>query len=149
MRYLFLVALLLSVEASAQAYKCVVNGKSVYSDVPCSANARNVSAMHDYVPAEQQLDRARVNSRERRQLGAVETEKAIDNLQHQRMANRVGAEDAAIARQKATRCSSAQRQQKWAERDAALYRDLGMQHSLNQAKREQDTASSRVRDECN
>ena len=148
MRYLFLVALLLSVEVSAQAYKCVVNGKSVYSDVPCAIDARNVGAMQDRVTVDQQIDRARANSKEKHQLNNIEQEKAIDAARHQRLVELVSEQDRAISREKTIRCNRAQTDKRIADRRAARYQDWGWQQSLNQAKKEQESSSRDVRDHC-
>lgn len=147
-RCLFALAISLPTISFAQ-YKCVINGKTVYADAPCAADAKHVGALEDRVSRESQLDRERINNKESRHLGSIET----DNLQERRIQERDArnamARDRAEASIKASRCASAQRDLQSAQRASAVYRDLGMQHSLNQRRGELDSAERRARDECN
>ena len=148
MRIYLLVVLLFCAGAAHAQYRCAVGGKTTYSDVPCSANAQAVGAMQDQVTYEQRLDRARVNAREGRQLGPIESEKALDNMRHQRMGDAVAAQERAGQRERSSNCNRARSDKRWADRSVAIYKDAGWQNSLNQAKREQDSASSAMRDSC-
>lgn len=44
-------SLILSSQAFAQVYKCKVNGKSVFSDVPCADDAKKVHVFKDAAPS--------------------------------------------------------------------------------------------------
>lgn len=142
------IALFVALPVFAQ-YKCAVGGAVKYSDVPCAANAQNVGALQDRLTLEAQAGRARVVSRESAMLNGIERENAAYAQQQQRYADAVAAQDRIEAGVKARRCAYAQADQKYADRAVARYRDFGLQNSANQAKKEQDAASSRVRDECN
>ncbi|RIX47481.1 MAG: DUF4124 domain-containing protein [Rhodocyclales bacterium GT-UBC] len=144
------LALLLSTPGLSFAqYKCVVNGKTVYADVPCAADAKHVGALEDYISRESRLDRARVVNRERNHLGAIESENDADRRRIAQSIEQIRANDRAAANLKAARCSNAQRDLQNAQRASAVYRDLNMQNSANQRRGEIDSAERRVRDECN
>ena len=139
---------LLASLASAQAYKCVSNGRTMYSDLPCASSAARVDSSSDAVSQRNEIERLRRSLNDKQQLQQIEGSKARSEQVHNESVARINAQEQRAAAQRATRCSQAQRQQQWAERDAALYRDVGWQNSLNQAQRERDAAASRARDAC-
>lgn len=134
--------------AQAQ-YKCTINGKTVYADVPCAVNAKPVGALEDRVSRQQQLDRQAVIRSERGQLGSIEADVAAEKRDRGRVADALASRDRAEASIKAARCASAQRDLQSSQRAVAVYKDVGWQNSLNQRRTEQDAAERRVRDECN
>lgn len=64
--------------AVADTYKCVIGGKSVYSDVPCANSSARVDAATDKVSRGQKLEAEVVNQTNRRQLSELEYRAAID-----------------------------------------------------------------------
>ncbi|MFZ2269065.1 MAG: hypothetical protein WAV95_15930 [Azonexus sp.] len=145
---LLLTSLVVTAPAHAQ-YKCTISGKTVYSDVPCAANAKPVGALEDQVSRQQQLERQAVIRSERGQLGGIEAEGAAEKRDRGRVADALASRDRAESSAKASRCASAQRDLQSAQRAVAVYKDVAWQNSLNQRRAEQDAAERRVRDACN
>lgn len=87
-----------SLVAQAQVYKCVENGKTVFSGIPCSADAKAVNAtpaMGDFDPAAA----ARVNS----ETAAIKAKLAAQD------AERTAARQAAAARVESSRSAEQDR----------------------------------------
>lgn len=146
MKTLFIAACLLAAtNATAQAYKCVINGKAVYADAPCAANARNVGALEDQLSQERQVQRLQQSIKERRQRNSIESSQEADFQARQRVmvsqANAEAAQAASANRAKASRCTDQQRDLRYNQQAQARYRDFGWQNSLSQ--REQDAKALR------
>lgn len=124
----------------AQVYKCVVNGKSVYSDVPCAANARYVGEMHDHVSEDQQVQRLEQSIKERRQRNTIEGRESVEAASRQRAAAAQMAADASQARaaeaNRRSRCAGLEYDIKSNQRGTARYRDFGWQQQLTQQENE-------------
>lgn len=150
MRHVLIYTMLLVAATSAQAdtYKCMVNGRPVYSDVPCAANARRADALEDNVPTSREIDRLRQSLKEERQLRRMDSDKRADDAQYNRRAAIADAQDRQAEAAKAARCSSARQALARAEHNIALYQDLTMQASLNRATAEKKAAEDRVFREC-
>ena len=68
-----LTALLASIApCTAGTYKCIQNGKTVITDVPCAANADRVDQASDKVSRSQQRQAETVDMRNRSQLNELE-----------------------------------------------------------------------------
>ena len=132
-----LACLLAASNAMAQAYKCVINGKTVYADAPCAQNAKNVGAPEDHLSDERQLQRLQQSIKERRQRNAIESNQESIYLADQRALAAQANAEAVQGRAKASRCTSMQRELSQNKRSVAFYQDLGMQRSLTRAEQEE------------
>lgn len=78
--YVFLLLPLLFAggDVAADTYKCVVAGKSVYSDVPCASTSVRVDASSDNVNGMQKREAEIINQSNRRQLSELEYRSAVE-----------------------------------------------------------------------
>lgn len=65
-------------ESFAETYKCAREGKTVYSDLPCSAGAARVDGGADKVDRDQRRQAEAVNRANRRQLSELEYQASRD-----------------------------------------------------------------------
>lgn len=132
-------------QALAQ-YKCTINGKTVYADVPCAHNAKPVGALEDRVSRDAEVERLRQSLSERRQRDRIEgREDAMLQSQQRAMQQAIAAEaDQARADQAARqrRCAYLQNDVTRNRQGVARYQDFGWQRQLteqeNQLRRNQD-----------
>ena len=126
---LFIALLFASSTAFAQVFKCSVDGRTVFSDRPCSAD----SAPIDLRPAMGQYDRDAAReaetrtSRERARVSEIETERRVSQ-------NRVQAEIEAKRQAELDRCAKIGKDKADAETRAARF------HHPDQIKREREKA---------
>lgn len=105
---LLALGLLVSLSAHAQ-YRCQSNGKSVYSDLPCAADAKNVTALEDKVDRQARYERLRQNGKDRAAVASIEMQKQQDQYQQARLLAQLQAQDNSLARAKAHNCAQAKR----------------------------------------
>lgn len=129
--------------ASAQAqYKCSVNGKTTYSDVPCAAPAdtRYVGRADDSVSQRSRIEAAELRAKEARQRGAIERQENVQYEVRQRAVQQQLAIEQANARAAETgrqrRCANLQYAINSNQRGVARYQDFGWQRSLTQQENE-------------
>lgn len=131
---------LLTQQANAQAYKCIVNGKTVYADHPCAADARSVGALQDQLTEDQQIQRLRQSIKERKERNNIESHQNAEFEAKQRALYQQAASEAAQAEAARSaqqrRCTSLQDDMKWNQRGVARYQDFGWQKSLTQQEQE-------------
>lgn len=150
-RVVMVLGALLAGPALAQ-YKCVINGKTVYADAPCAADARHVGRMEDRVSASQQRDRQALSARQRGERNHVEAREEMRLRadqgalaeQRDRQAKRAAEEK----RERAYRCESARAELRRAERASAAYQDLQMQRSAQLRENEIRNLRGTVDREC-
>lgn len=128
-------ALLGAAQAHAQ-YKCTVNGKATYSDLPCAANARPIGELQDRVSQDQQLQAQQQRLNNQRQLGNIEAADEAYRRAHARQVASLQAAEAAEAAAKQRRCSSISYDIQNNQRGVARYQDFGWQRSLSQQEAE-------------
>lgn len=132
-------ALLFSTAAQAQ-YKCTVNGKTAYSDVPCAANARYVGALEDNVSSQSRADAEAFRRRQAAQRRAIERSEAIQADRNQRAVNNQLAAEAAQARaNEAARqrnCANLESAMRQNQRRIAVGQDIGWQRTISQNEAE-------------
>ena len=75
---LFVPWVFASLDVVADTYKCVVAGKSVYSDIPCASSSARVDASADKVSRGQKLEAEVINQGNRRQLSELQYRAAVD-----------------------------------------------------------------------
>lgn len=127
-------------------YKCVVNGKAVYADAPCAANAKHVGELQDQLSNEQQVQRLRQSIKERKERNLIEGQQdaAFDSQQRaiQRQVSSEQVQARADESAKRSRCSSLQRDMDYNRQGVARYQDFGWQRQLteqeNQMKRNRE-----------
>lgn len=145
------LALMLPLCAAAQ-YKCQVNGKTEYSDLPCSSTARYVGELQDNLPREQQIQRLQQSIKERQQRNHIEARndrdfRASQNaIERQAQIEASQAASAESARQR--RCANLQHELKWNQRGVARYQDFGWQRSLTQQEQEMKRNQEAYDREC-
>lgn len=71
-KVIVLAAALICFDAAAGTYKCLKDGKSVYSDTPCASNAARVDAQSDSVSRSQRIQAESVYASNRGQLSELE-----------------------------------------------------------------------------
>lgn len=140
-------ALLAATTAHAQ-YKCVVNGKATYSDVPCAANARYVGAMEDSVSDRARTDAELLRRKEAVQRNYIDRQQNSDFHQNQRALTQQAAAADSAARASATRCANQRQNLARNQRSQDFYRDLGMQHSLNNRQQEAKAINDNIFRDC-
>lgn len=141
----FLAAALWSPFACAQ-YKCVVNGKTVYADAPCAANAKHVGELQDRLTEEQQVQRLQQSIKERKERNRIEGQQDAAFESQQRSMQRQASAEQSQARAdesiKHRRCAGLQRDMDYNKQGVARYQDFGWQRSLteqeNQLKRNRE-----------
>lgn len=144
---IFIMACTLSVPALAQ-YKCVVNGKAVYSDVPCAANARYVGALEDSVSHQARQDAHELRRKQAIERSQIDREQDYAMRQGQQSLARQAAADDAQARAKATRCAEHRRDAANNKRAQARYQDWGWQNSLNNRQQEAKSINDNIFRDC-
>jgi hypothetical protein len=75
---LFVPLVFASLDVAADTYKCVVAGKSVYSDIPCAGGSARVDASTDKVSRGQRYEADVVNQSNRRQLSELQYRASVD-----------------------------------------------------------------------
>jgi len=152
MRKTLLILLCLPIFANAQTYKCVVGGKSVYSDAPCSQSAARVDADTDRVTEQQRQDQARLSAKERQQRNAIERR---DEAEYQARNRALAAQEAAEARAahnaliaKSEMCSSLRNRIAYNQQSIARYQSFGWQQQLTQAENELKSNKAAYDSEC-
>lgn len=145
MRAIALVLAILAAPAFAQ-YKCQVNGKTVYADAPCAANAKHVGELQDQLSDEQQSQRLQQSIKERKERNRIEgrQEAALDSQQRS-IQRQVSAEQSQARVDEAARkrrCASLQQDMDYNKQGVARYQDFGWQRQLteqeNQLKRNRE-----------
>ena len=137
------------VATAAQAqYKCVTNGVTAYSDVPCSAKAKYVGALEDRTTEAQQVQRLRQSIKERGERNRIETAQDAEFRASQRALEYQAAREDMQVAAKASRCAGYQREQRNNQRDQAYYRDRGWQNSLSQREAEAKEIKDKTFREC-
>lgn len=106
MRLTLLLSLLLCSGLVQAQYRCEVNGKSVFSDVPCAHNAQYVGAMQDASNSSERIRQERQNMRDRSQIQSIEYQRQRDHYNQSRLIAETAAADRAAA---SARCSQARR----------------------------------------
>lgn len=144
---LIAAAVICSAPAMAQ-YKCVVNGKASYSDVPCASNARYVGALEDNVSERAQADAEVLRRKEAVQRNQIDRQQNSDFHQNQRALTQQAAADDSAARAKATRCANQKQSLARNQRSQDFYRDLGMQNSLNNRQQEAKAINDNIFRDC-
>lgn len=144
---ILLLALAISGAAQAQ-YKCAVNGKATYSDVPCAANARYVGALEDSVSARAKADAELLRRKEAVQRNQIDRQQDSDQRQAQRFVNQQAAAEDSASRAKAARCADHKRDQANNQRAQARYQDWGWQQSLNNRQQEAKSINDNIFREC-
>jgi len=133
------LAILASSTAHAQ-YKCTINGKTTYSDVPCAPNAKNVGELQDNLTSDQQIQRLQQSLKEQKQINSIDAKNDSYRRNYERQANDITSREAAqasaqeSARQR--RCASLDYDIKNNQRGVARYQDFGWQRSLTQQENE-------------
>lgn len=136
-RLVFVVFALVTPHAIGQTYKCTINGRSVYSDFPCSTSARRVDAGQDTVTAAEQAEVKERLRREKKEAARVDAEAAIDQADRERS----GAAAAGARDQKKLRCQQLQETARSARNEAATYRyHPGLIEDANRRAREAEGA---------
>lgn len=137
---------------AAAQYKCVVGGKSVYSDAPCAANAKPVGALEDRVSQRQVQDRAALSAKERSERRSIEARQDAEFRAGQYAVGAAMASEQSQQRQaaqaKADRCAGAQREMQDNQRAQARYKDWQWQHSLSQREQEARGIRETMRQDC-
>lgn len=146
-RVVMILALLAAASAHAQ-YKCTVNGKATYSDVPCAANARYVGAMEDSVSDRARTDAEFLRRKEAAQRNYIDHQQSSDFHQNQRALTQQAAAADSAARSSATRCANQKQNLARNQRSQDFYRDLGMQHSLNNRQQEAKAINDNIFRDC-
>lgn len=135
-----LLAIAISSPAMAQAYKCVINGKTVYADAPCAPNAKQVGALEDRLTEDQQIQRLQQSIKERRARNRIEGQQNAEfEAQQNAIARQAAREEAQAQANEAARqrrCASLQREMTHNKRGMAIYQDVGMQRSLTVEEQE-------------
>lgn len=138
--------------ANAQTYKCVVGGKSVYSDSPCSQTAARVDADTDRVTEQQRQERASLSSKERQQRNAIERR---DEAEYQARNRALAAQEAAESRAaaqaamvKSDMCTNLRNRISYNQQSIARYQALGWQQQITQAENELRGNRSAYDSEC-
>lgn len=138
--FVVLILSLAAATAQAQTYKCVVGGKTVYADVPCAPDARNVGAMQDSLSEDQRIQRLQQSIKERRQRNSIEGQQNAEYEHRDRMLAQQAANEAAQARARESsrqrKCSNLDYDIKSNQRGVARYQDFGWQRSLSQQEAE-------------
>lgn len=121
-------------------YKCVVNGKTVYADAPCAANAKHVGELQDQVSKQAEIDRLRQSLSERQQRNRIEArDEAVYNAQQRALLQQV-ANEAAQARAddsaKRRRCANLQSDIDYNRQGVARYQDFGWQRQLTEQEQQ-------------
>lgn len=147
-RFLILLCLMFVFSAPAHAqYKCTLNGKTVYADMPCAANAKPVGALEDHVSKDAEIERLRQSLSERRQRDRLEGREDAQFQAQQRVTQQVISAEASQARYeqaaKQRRCAEIQDNINRNRQGVARYQDFGWQRQLteqeNQLRRNQES----------
>lgn len=125
------------VAAAAHAqYKCTINGKTAYSDQPCTGSGGYVGKMEDSVSTRARMDAEVLRRREAIQRGNIERRDAAQFRRDQELLGQMHAEDqankSAAARQQQRNCANLKRDMTWNKEDIARYQDFGWQRQLTQ-----------------
>jgi hypothetical protein len=136
------VLLFASVNAGAEVYKCTVNGKSVYSDTPCAANAQYVGSGADAVTERQKLEAKIVDLKNKKRVAELEHSQTLDQISVSKVADSYTADD----RRKQAKCDAYKREAESAKRDLGTYKYH--QGIINDAKDREKTNASKYRSEC-
>ena len=135
-----LALLLIPALASAQVYKCVVNGKTQYAERPCAPDAKYLPAT-DVLTTQRQNEAADVARREK----ILSLQQEADSLREKAAQIRKSSIEKAEAIRANGRCASLQRIAKNAENESDLYYS---QRFKDDAKRRQKEAESALFTEC-
>jgi Domain of unknown function (DUF4124) len=134
----FLLLAGLAVTAHAQVYKCTVDGKITYSQVPCERGSATVLAVPD-APSPSR-ESARDVERMRRAGAQLEKERVARDIAQERFDAR--ADRAAATRKQ--RCDKLRLQAKWAEEDVRRAQPQAQEAARLKARR----AADRIAVEC-
>lgn len=77
--FLLAAAMLLSFSAHAEVFKCSVNGKTVFSDVPCSKDAQKVTVRPSTAQESGDLAEARREADQKKFAYMAKAQRAISN----------------------------------------------------------------------
>ena len=144
---LVVLAVAFSAPALAQ-YKCMVNGKSTYSDVPCAANAKYVGALEDNVTERARVDAELLRRKQAVQRNYIDRRQNNDLRQTQEALTQQAAAEDAAGRAKADRCADHRRDMASNKRAQARYQDWGMQQSLNNRQQEAKAINDNMFRDC-
>lgn len=142
-----LLALAISGSAMAQ-YKCVINGKATYSDLPCAADARYVGALEDSVSARARADAELLRRKQAMEHKQLDRQQNNDLRQTQRALTQQAAAEDSADRAKSARCAEHQRDMAVNQRAQARYRDWGWQNSLNTRQQEAKAINDNMFRDC-
>lgn len=140
MKRFLLALLILPSLASAQVYKCVVNGKTQYAERPCAPTAKALNIGDDLTP-ERQAEAEAVARREKAMALGLEA----DALYERADQIRADGYARATAKRRTGNCANYQRTAKNAEDEAELY---ATQRFRDDAKRRQKEAEDAHFSEC-
>lgn len=140
---LITLCLFLPTLASAQVYKCVQNGKTVYSGSPCGANAQPVHAGEESAAEKQRLrDAAEARQRGAEAIGAAVAQARSDKSPAPAGINNTGSRP----QSKREYCDNLLKTAKAAKDEAATYRYH--QGLIDDAKRRQKEAEDEHFSRC-
>ncbi len=139
-----LLITLLSITGAAQAqvYKCMQNGRPVFSERPCGKDATEVRLRNTDVTDEQRQHAEASARRQRAVRNDIEYRESVDQLERERAAGLAQAERKA----KEDKCARYLRQAENAKNEASTYRYH--QGLIDDAKRRQKEANDRHFSEC-
>lgn len=139
-----LIASFLATSPALAQYKCEINGKTVYADEPCAADAKRVGAPEDQVSVEQQEQRQELNLKERQQRDQIEAKENAEFEARQRAATKEVKKQAAEAERlrqeqegvRLQRCADLERYITWNERNIVRYKEFGWVLQWDQQEQE-------------
>lgn len=129
-------------------YKCVVNGKTVYSDAPCAANSKYVGALEDNVSQSARQDAELLRRKQAFERSQIDRDQEMAMRQGQQTLARQAAADDAQARAKAARCAEHRQEMASNKRAQARYQDWGWQQSLNNRQQEAKAINDNMFRDC-
>jgi len=140
----FLLFMLLSCSAHADLYKCLVDGKPIFSERPCAPNAQKISGDDGTISKERQEQAAEVARRERLHSENIDLQKRVDSLERQQR-NQTPTQQTSKESKKA-RCDKLLRTAKDAKDESNKWRYH--QGLIDDAKRRQKEAEDAHFSEC-
>jgi hypothetical protein len=133
MRTILMLSLLASMSSPALAlYKCEANGKTSYSDEPCSAGATRMDiSPNTKVSPPDAANASRQAAREKAELKRLENEREKREAQEHKEREKL-ARTVALKQKK---CNALALQKKWSEEDAAAATGKSVEHARRNARR--------------
>lgn len=141
MKSLVFALLIVPTLASAQVYKCVINGKTQYAERPCAPAAKALSIRDDVTP-ERQAEAEQVARREKAMALGIEADKLYERADQ----IRAEGEAKAAAKRSSGRCDQLLRIAEDAENESKKWRYH--QGLIDDAKRRKKEAEDAHFSEC-